>query len=471
MPKTKFFKNPEKLFSLIAIIFGTLYLLITPPFQVADEYQHYFRSYEVSELTLISQKKITDCYRIHTFKPASLCVGGTLPLGVFLTAKNSSSVDIRFHPEKKQNPDDLLGLLKYRLNPKNRLFVSFPNTAIYSPIPYFPQALGMAMGRILQKPPIVLIYLGRLSNLLTWTSLIYLTIKIIPFYKWLIFLLALTPMSLFQASSLSADAFTNGISFLFIATILSFTFAPFKFLKTKNILILGILAILLGLSKSAYFSLLFLFLIIPISKLETPRKYWTTFALLLTTSLTSVVGWSILVKKALYVPLNSIAQVYPNQQLSHIFNHPLEFINTLVNSILTYGQYGIEQFIGRLGWLDTVLPPFLITFYTILLLIVSITSYHKQILLSVWQKAIFLLILILNALLIATALYLTWTPVGAKLIEGVQGRYFLPISPLFFLLFYNQNVKFSLKLPVALFGCFSLFSCSLTFLTLLKRYW
>ena len=38
-------------------------------------------------------------------------------------------------------------------------------------------------------------------------------------------------------------------------------------------------------------------------------------------------------------------------------------------------------------------------------------------------------------LLIFTMLYLSWEPVGAESIPGVQGRYFFPIAPLFFLVF------------------------------------
>jgi uncharacterized membrane protein len=36
---------------------------------------------------------------------------------------------------------------------------------------------------------------------------------------------------------------------------------------------------------------------------------------------------------------------------------------------------------------------------------------------------------------------MTWSPIGGDWIEGVQGRYFIPIAPLFFLLFYNKKIK------------------------------
>ena len=35
-----------------------------------------------------------------------------------------------------------------------------------------------------------------------------------------------------------------------------------------------------------------------------------------------------------------------------------------------------------------------------------------------------------STILLMTALYLTWTPVGKYMVDGIQGRYFLPLAPL-----------------------------------------
>jgi len=47
---------PEKVFLIVGILFGTLFLLITPPFQVPDEPNHFSRAFHVSELCLLAQK-------------------------------------------------------------------------------------------------------------------------------------------------------------------------------------------------------------------------------------------------------------------------------------------------------------------------------------------------------------------------------------------------------------------------------
>jgi uncharacterized membrane protein len=36
---------------------------------------------------------------------------------------------------------------------------------------------------------------------------------------------------------------------------------------------------------------------------------------------------------------------------------------------------------------------------------------------------------------------MTWSPIRGSQIEGIQGRYFIPVAPLFFLLFYNRKLN------------------------------
>ena len=107
--------------------------------------------------------------------------------------------------------DQLSGVTSSQpLNPSARKFVRFPNTALYSPLVYLPQSIGMAVGRLLGVSAPTLCLFGRICNLLAWVTLVFLAIRvtlvflairITPVYKWLFFVLALMPMSLFIATS------------------------------------------------------------------------------------------------------------------------------------------------------------------------------------------------------------------------------------------------------------------------------
>ncbi|MBW4682866.1 MAG: DUF2142 domain-containing protein [Microcoleus vaginatus WJT46-NPBG5] len=463
--------TPEKAFVIISLISGILFLLITPPFQAADEYQHFYRSFQVAQGSFISEKKIADCHGRLLYTPAAICVGGMLPKSVLTTAQQASSVDLRFQPKNKQNVQDILSLLNLPLKRQDRIFVRFPNAALYSPIPYLPQALGMAFGQLLGGSPIIIFYLGRAVNLFVWVGLIYLAIKITPIYKWLLFLLALTPMQLFQAASLSADAFTNAASFLLAAIFFQMAFEPAQHIKFIKIISIASLSILIGLSKTAYFPLNLLYLLIPIKKLGSVTKYFLGFFGINLLTLIALLTWSSLIKD-LYIPLRPATDnVVLSEQVNYILNQPMQFILTQINTFSTYGLNYLEQLIGKLGWLDTSLPKFHIISYIILLVTVALVSHKSDIKISLFQKTIALIIILLTGLLITTAMYLAWTPVGAGLIEGVQGRYFIPLTPLFFLLLYNQKIKINLKIPISTLTGYALFSCTLTAAILLKRYY
>jgi hypothetical protein len=41
--------SPLKFFLFTALLLGSLYALIVPPFQVADEFNHFYRSWQITE--------------------------------------------------------------------------------------------------------------------------------------------------------------------------------------------------------------------------------------------------------------------------------------------------------------------------------------------------------------------------------------------------------------------------------------
>ena len=47
----------EKIFVLITLFFGVLYIFILPPFQSVDEGMHFFRTYQISQGDLVARKQ------------------------------------------------------------------------------------------------------------------------------------------------------------------------------------------------------------------------------------------------------------------------------------------------------------------------------------------------------------------------------------------------------------------------------
>lgn len=68
-------------------------------------------------------------------------------------------------------------------------------------------------------------------------------------------------------------------------------------------------------------------------------------------------------------------------------------------------------------------------------------------------------------------MYIAWNVVGSNIIEGVYGRYFIPIAPLFFLLFYNNKFKFNSDKMGIVIILFSVSILSISLFMIIKRFY
>jgi uncharacterized membrane protein len=305
----------------------------------------------------------------------------------------------------------------------------------YPPFPYVAQAAGMLAGNALDAPPIVSFYLARILNLALFLFLANLAIRWMPVMRWGLALLALMPMTLYEAGSLSADAFTIGISFLMIAFILRCAVRT-ELLSARGIVFLFAGAMLLALAKQGYSPLVLLALLIPSNRFRTPRRK----ALILSGLFIAVAVIGI----ACTIAIRDYSVGLPGSdsagQLRFILTHPPAYIATLIRSCLRAAHFG--SFIGWFGWLEIRLPLWIIVPYGLLLLAVPFVE-RPAFCLSRRQRLLAASLFALLVAIIFTVQYLQWTVVGKMTIDGVQGRYFIPVAPLLLLLFNNRRVGIS----------------------------
>jgi len=454
--RLNFLCRPENVFVLVGIVFGIIFIFITPPFQASDEDSHFYRAFHVSEGN-ITARRYLDKDIAGDYLPKSL---------VDVVAKLSSNIP--FHHENKQKIEDMIDVLNQPLDSSNRTFVRFPVSAWISPVAYIPQGLGIMLGRIFRCSPIVLMYLGRIFNLLFWLILVYRAIKITPVFKWVFLLLALMPMSLFLSASLSADSLTNSLSFLLVALLLRYVFDKDKNIERSDLYILFLLGALLALSKPHIY-LLLLFLLIPREKIGSKGKYITIFLSLYLLDIALQGMWCFAIRN-LFVRIRT--GVETPQQIFFILVYPLQYLFIIIKTLLKYGLFLADSFIGRLGWLDTPLPVFLIVSYYLMLIFVSLLDYEDNISIGYRQKITLLISIFLGTFSIFSLQYIFYTPLGQDTIEGIQGRYFIPLAPIFFLIFYNRKMPACLKRyrPVGVTG-YLIFVLAYTVVVLICRYY
>ncbi|RUT42877.1 DUF2142 domain-containing protein [Paenibacillus anaericanus] len=429
-----FFGKKENIFLVIAIIFGILWLIIIPPFQTPDEDAHFYRSYGISEGSLM-------CINANNSN-----AGSYLPLNIVEFIKTIKADSIRFNYLAKQDIHDVIR--SSELYPSDeKVLVEYVNSCVYSPVPYISQTMGILAGKLFDAPFIIMFYLGRLLNFMTFILIGYCSIKSLPKLKGLLLLLLVMPMTLQQSISLSPDVITISICVYFVCYILKIKYQNDKTITKKNIGVLFFLACTIGLLKITYFPLAILTLLIPLGMYKSKKHWIYTNSIVFFGSLLMAVIWLALTRT-----VTMTFPVDPIVQLRGISDNPLSFIKLMLLSTPNNDDL-FMQFFGVFGWLDTPSPLLLgIAYYVMLFLIVFYegrkNSYERN-KYTFLSAVISLLPVLLCTLLIQISLFLNWPQTTPGTVSGVQGRYFIPISLSFFYSIYLM-VPFLIKIKRSL---------------------
>jgi uncharacterized membrane protein len=420
--------RPEFAFACVALLFGAALSLITPPFQAPDEHAHFYRAYQISDGELLGVKHRGES-------------GGLLPVSLETVAKRF--LDLAFHPAKKTTSEAIFDALSIPLERSKQKFVAFENTSPRPPIPYLPQALGIAIGKAFDLTPLMLMYLGRITNLAASALLVLIALRLIPVFKSVLVLLALMPMSTSLMASVSPDAFTNSLAFLFIAMIVRASLLEGK-LDNKYVAALILLSVLLSLSKQLYFPLSLLFLLVPPHRIGSKRRYVIALILLIGISAAALAGWALFAKDV-YVPLSWKSHLDPIAQLRFIAAHPVWVASMLLGHLWSGAGYYLDFMVGlRLGWVDAAIPHWFIRMYQVVLVLAALIDSRGSVRIGLRFKLTCLAVALVDVVTIATLAYIIWTPVGSSRVV-IWGRYFIPMSPLLLLPFYNRTVVATLR--------------------------
>lgn len=435
--------NHHNVFLIIGGFFGLLLLVLTPPFQSPDEHDHFFRAVMISSGQFVARSYPFSESDKKKVPPKYLNgQGGVVPISIPYTAR-SVNQKLPFHPENKQKLSDLRKMLALPLNMKGYPDV-FLNTSAagYAPPLYLPSVLMIIIGKAFKFSPLWLMYLGRLANLMVFLALVYWALRLAPLGKEVIFLIALMPMSLFLAPSLSIDGLIIACSLLLVAALLNLAKNSDSALSFGLWLAIPLPFALIALGKIVYCPLILLFFI-PAKKFYKLRsdRYYLLFASVITAVLV-VYFWHYLKGTGKPLTTNEIPFDFTSfqakdkllplldskKQLDFLIHNPGCLTTVIISTLKEQGTHYFESFTGLLGWLDTELPIWVYISYPISLAIAALSSetvnnkkyfQEKFLLLSSWA---------ISCGGILFGFYLFSTPVANAIIGGIQGRYFIPVA-------------------------------------------
>lgn len=290
---------------------------------------------------------------------------------------------------------------------------------------YIPAAIGIMLARGLGFSYIGVFNMGRMFNLLAYALLIYFAIKRLKYGKVLIATIGLIPTSLFMAASYSYDWWVTGFTILGF----SYFFAELQdeeTLKIKNVLII-IGSVLLGcLPKAIYFPILFPLLFMPKKKFKNVKQRQMFYFL--------VIGAGVLLVASFMLPMlfngtgtgdaRGGAEVNATEQIRYILQNPVEFIKMLFNFLKYYvSPQSTGPMLQRLAYMGEG------EFYGIVSVILVVVAFldrgdmcevHPVVRIAGITGCAVALVLS------TTALYVSFTAVGADTVAGMQGRYMIP---------------------------------------------
>lgn len=424
----------EWVFVVLAFIFGLMFVYQNPPFHSNDEDRHFYRAYSLA---------------YHGFFPElnadSTKIGGEMPKNLMNVVKRFQGFP--YQNGQKMNKKMVEKLSKVPLNKNDSEFYHL-KIQIAGFLPFIPHAIAIKLSG--NANPVTLGYAGRIGGLIFYIVCMFFIIRGTPVYKSVFMLIGLMPMTLYQASSVTYDTmFIVGI-FAYLSLFLKVSLSDDTKFGWKHLIYFFLLLFFTLSIKRGHIIFPFILLLIPKHRFKDGLKPIVMYILILATIIISInFNFTDLFKSIVKEISSGLQKSYPFQK-DFVFNESLRHSNMLADipgtisdlwqNILHFRQEWLAGVFGRFGYSYSNLPDaFYILNGLVLLAVVSLSG-KRNYDLGAWRKYALAALGILNSLALIAGFY-GKSPIGAEMIFGFQGRYFLPLVPFVLFMFYNSKLE------------------------------
>lgn len=395
---------PEKFFLMSVIPLSVAYLILMPSLGIPDAGAHFSAAYRLSNILLNSEPwvgRIDDINYIQS-----------------IARKNPDMRDI------------LLIKSNIHLWAQNTELIEWPyieqRMEYYSIFSYLPQVLGLCLGRLLGLGSVLTIYLGRLCMLLTYIFSCYNAIKKTPVGKFIFATMPLLPMSLMMSSAISYDSLVLISTLNFLACSLKLCHEP----NSKSALIeCMVWAFIVGSVKGGGY--LILLPIVFIFFYQDREHAWINAGSVVGSGIISVLLFDVILPAGTRL-FQFGGENADKLYASYVLEKPLKYLEMMFETYVVQADSILINMGGtHLARLENTIPASVIVG---LMLVIGIFSIYEKdsVQLNNRDKYTFIFIIFLEFIL-TPAMLLSWTNKGSNIIEGLQGRYYLPVLPLMML--------------------------------------
>lgn len=406
--------RPHLAFAVLALIFGSSFIITTPPFQVPDEAAHFYRTFSLAEFDVAQD------------------VQGTLTGDVLPASLDSAAAIfnyLKFVPANKVPEGQIGAAMQIPLDAGKRKFMQVSAGNYIYPC-YFPQLPAVWIGKILRLNVLHILYLGRFFALLFYVFLVAWAIRAIPSGKYLLMAVALMPMCLAQAGSFSPDVVSFAFAFLSLSLLLKQAASREPLRLTGETVLTGFMLVIMGVLKPVFLPIALLVFLLPQHVFASRKTYALATLLTVITAALLAFGWLKLMASfgtlQADVDING-RPIDPSGKMSRLMQDPMMFATVVRETVGYFGKMYFQSTIGIIGYLDTYMPKWVYTAFAFLIAGLAVFEAEKKVALTIRQRALLLFVSIGVFLGTILALFLFTREKDNLVAEGGQGRYFIPV--------------------------------------------
>lgn len=436
--------NIQNSYVYIAVISGITLLFLIPPFNIPDEDKHFVKSFKTSYFVVNDNGFTNLPVSIDNFKYKY--THGVLEQQTKYNGKNYFA--------------DMFEKAEYNKLSEN--ICNYTNTKYQSVEPYLPSSIIIFWARIIGLSPLLLVLLGRFVDLLIVIILCYYAIKTIPSFEKVLFIVALFPIFLQQSAAINMDYLTNSIVIFLIAYIF-YLKEKSDIISNKELILLSCVSIIFAFCKFGYFPILLLVLLIPNNKFKNKKIaiIMKSSIIIIPSIMSYIVGMSSGVKE------NTAYYTF-----SYALQHPIKTMSVYFDTALW--RLDLDLFRGMFDGFGVSTKwnePLILAIICIIYIILIAVKDNKDVLLNKKQKIGLLIICFAIIFIVYSAMFFSWTYLGAEVIDGLQPRYFIPAVVLLCIVLANDKIYLNVKNKVCLYTFAVALVHILSFVTILTKFY
>ncbi|MBO0467772.1 DUF2142 domain-containing protein [Enterococcus plantarum] len=402
------FKNRYEYFAFLTIIlFGSLLSILMPVGQTMDERAHILKSISVAEGNL------------------------------FFENGDKLELPAGFESMYKEEPYTAYEEFRdmYNKNTTKETSVTIEekketSAVTYPFLSYIFSGIGIKVAMLFQLPMIFYVWFARIFNVVAYGLLAFFSIKKMPYGKRVMAFFAVQPVMLYLAASVGVDALLVGVVMLGFAQIMRIRYEKSHIKLSEFILIASCFSMAI-IIKVVYAPVLVLFFLLRRENFKNKKAQWILYS---TLSIILFIVALLVYKYSADMGINQwrLPNVDSDKQTVGIIKNPISYLKMLTLFFSSNCISYLSATFGLMGYV-LVINPFVTLLNICVWVFLCLFDYQeiqkeKNVYFTITEKMIVGFSILSMIILSATALYMTFTPVGADKVDGYQARYLTPMA-------------------------------------------